>query len=88
MSWFKPKTQGYGAAPSNWKGWAAILVFVVVETALAVFFIVGPALANTGPGVLRIVAWCLVSGAFTLFFIRFTMLRTDGVWRWRWGDQK
>ena len=88
MSWFKPKSHGYGAAPTGWKGWASIVVFVLVEIALAVLLIVGPAISNSGPGALQIVVWFILSSAITMAFIRFTMAKTDGVWRWRWGDQE
>jgi len=27
--WFKPKTYGYGATPSGWKGWAAVAIYAV-----------------------------------------------------------
>ncbi len=35
LIWFKPKTYGYGATPSNWRGWAATGVFVIVVMALS-----------------------------------------------------
>ena len=88
MGWFKPKSHGYGAAPSNWKGWAAILAFVAIEIVLALIFIVRPVMAETGPSFVRFLAWCAISGAVTVVFIKFTMARTDGVWRWRWGEME
>ena len=88
MTWFKPKTHGYGAYPTGWKGWAAIGVYVVLEMLLAYVFIVGPALSGLGPGTMQIVLWFVLSGVLTLAFIRFTIVRTDGAWRWRWGGDE
>ena len=34
MSWFKPKSHGYGASPANWKGWAATFAFLLIELVL------------------------------------------------------
>ena len=87
MSWFRPKTHGYGAYPSNWKGWAAIGVFVLLETVLAVIFIVGPTVAETGPGPVQVVLWIVLSSVLTVAFIRFTIVKTEGEWRWRWGEK-
>ena len=32
--WFKPRAYGYGATPSNWKGWAAIACYLAVVVVL------------------------------------------------------
>ena len=41
--WFKPKTYGYGATPANWKGWAAVAVYVAVILALTLPLLAWPA---------------------------------------------
>jgi hypothetical protein len=35
MTWFRPKTYGYGATPSSWQGWLAVAAFLAVEVGLA-----------------------------------------------------
>jgi hypothetical protein len=40
-------------------------------------------------GPMNIVAWLLWAvfmGVMTLWLVRFSRRRTDGEWRWRWGD--
>ena len=82
MNWFKLKTYGYCAAPSDWNGWASIIFFVLIEIALAFGLIVAPALSNSGPETGLLVTWFAIGGAITMAFIRFTMVKTDGDWRW------
>jgi uncharacterized membrane protein HdeD (DUF308 family) len=80
--WFKPKRYGYGATPTTWQGWAVTLgtVAVMLSAALAVG-VSGQrghwALAE----LLAIYAVCLG----TLFIV--CRRKTDGEWRWRWGDR-
>ncbi len=88
MSLFRPKTHGYGASPSGWKGWAAIAAFVVAETLLAFLLVVWPILGGSGPDLLRIAIWCVLSGALTFGFLLWVRARTDGEWRWRWGQRE
>jgi hypothetical protein len=83
--WFKPKTYGYGASPLNWKGWAFIAAYVLALTATAYAF----AGANRAGllvrpiGTLALLAvLVLLTGAFLVVCRR----KTDGAWRWRWGD--
>lgn len=85
MTWFKPKTHGYGAAPANWKGWAATLAFVVIELLLVWVLFFGPILARGEPSPGRIIVWALCSVGLTVGFIWLAKAKTDGDWRWRWG---
>jgi hypothetical protein len=87
MSWFKPKTHGYGAYPANWKGWAAIGVFFVVQMILLIVGIVVPLLSGPPPGVGRFVAWTVPSVLLTIVFLVVVRRKTDGDWRWRWGSR-
>jgi hypothetical protein len=84
-SWFTPHTYGYGATPSNWKGWAAIAAFIAVLTVASVVLI-SPAAGSDAPTTARIVAWLLLVTLLTIGFIGFCRAKTDGQWRWRWGE--
>ena len=85
MSWFRPKTHGYGASPANWKGWAVTLGFVVIETALTFVMFVRPIIQGALTA-MTVVLWMLASLALVVGFIAFVRARTDGEWRWRWGE--
>ncbi|WP_027166427.1 hypothetical protein [Mesorhizobium sp. WSM3224] len=73
--WFRPKRVGYGATPDNWKGWAFMVVWILIEVALSV-------------GLLRLgaPAWLvvLVVVALTGAIIPLIKAKTDSDWRWRW----
>ncbi|MDH5454414.1 MAG: hypothetical protein OEX14_13745 [Paracoccaceae bacterium] len=85
MSWFKPKTYGYGASPANWKGWAATVGFLVIELVLVWVLLLRPILTSGEPTFGQIIVWAFCSGALTIGFIWLTKAKTDGAWRWRWG---
>ncbi len=73
--WFRPKRFGYGATPTNWKGWAFVGVFILV--ALAVL----QGLIHAGaPHWLAALVVIALAGAT----IPFMKAKTDGDWRWRW----
>lgn len=82
--WFKPKTHGYGAYPANWKGWAAIVVFALVQLALAVGLLVPMTAWGQPPGLTAVAAFMLGTAVITAAFISVTKSKTDGEWRWRW----
>jgi hypothetical protein len=88
--WFFPKTHGYGAYPKNWKGWAAIGVFILAELVLvlALIALVLPSRAGEPLNLALIVAWLAVMAALIVGFYRLTRARTDGEWRWRWGEDR
>jgi hypothetical protein len=83
--WFKPKTYGYGASPTNWKGWAATLCFGALVALISLPLMVAPALGNTGPTPWQLIAWLIALLALTIGFIRLCQAKTDGPWKWRWG---
>ena len=86
--WFKPKTHGYGATPTGWKGWALITVFGSLLVAMPLALIVWPSRAGNPPSTATIIVLGLALTAITIGFLLFTRLKTDGAWRWRWGDQE
>lgn len=88
MSWFKPKRYGYGASPANWKGWAASLGFLVMEIGLVWILLLEPIIAWGELSTVRFVIWAVFSGALTFGFIWLTKVKTDGDWRWRWGEKE
>ena len=78
--WFKPRRYGHGASPSTWQGWATIAAFPVVVTLVAL------ALFAWLPPVVSLILFAIFMVAATLGFIAFVRMKTDGEWRWRWGD--
>ena len=69
--WFAPKLFGWGATPVTWQGWAATIGFVAGMLAI-----------QTLPGTLsRLVLSILLIAGFLLL----ARIKTDGVWKWRWG---
>ncbi|HYD15225.1 MAG TPA: hypothetical protein VEA77_02385 [Hyphomicrobium sp.] len=85
--WFKPKTYGYGAAPANWKGWAAGAGFIVATWVILWPWILSPALAGKEPSPAGIVATLALIAVVTLGFIWLCKVKTDGAWHWRWGGK-
>jgi hypothetical protein len=83
--WFKPKMYGYGATPSDWKGWAAVAVYAVAILALTLPLLAWPGEMPAGPKIWQAVTWAIMVTLLTLGFIRFTRTKTDGQWAWRWG---
>jgi hypothetical protein len=86
--WFRPHAYGYGATPIGWKGWAAVAVYVAVMLALALSVAALPADMPEGPGAWQLATWLIMVGALTLGFLRLCRAKTDGEWRWRWGNQR
>jgi hypothetical protein len=73
--WFAAKRYDYGSSlPITWQGWLAMVATIVVVAICAV------ALA----GVARIVVSVLAILAFALL----CAFKTEGGWRWRWGERR
>ena len=81
--WFKPKRYGYGATPVTWEGWAVTLtaVIVVAGSAVAMNRLV------TQSDAVAWLTWAVLIAAGTWWFVQFCRRRTDGEWRWRWGNR-
>lgn len=73
--WFKPKKYGYGAYPTTWEGWLSIAVFVALVFWRASARIMQP---KALVGELVILTLALVALCYN---------RTDGKWKWRWGEK-
>ncbi len=83
--WFRPKRYGYGAEPSNWKGWLASGLYLVVVAAITWPLIIAPSLAGVEPPVSDVIMWGVMLLAVTLAFVWLCRIKSSGVWRWRWG---
>jgi len=70
-AWFKPKSVGYGASPSHWKGWVATIGYGILVNALV--------LAATYERIAPI--WVVI--AVTAILVIFVKPKTSGPWRWR-----
>jgi hypothetical protein len=80
--WFKPKSYGYGATPITREGW---VVTFVAAAAMAGSVVVMELLMDKSDLVAWLV-WVALIAAATWWFIQLSRRRTDGEWRWRWGN--
>ncbi len=78
--WFRPKRYGYGATPSNWKGWFLTAAFVGLAAGLA--WLLEPGRSGSMQGLL---VWYAALIAVIVPFVWIAWKKTDGTWRWRWG---
>jgi hypothetical protein len=83
--WFEPKVYGYGATPSNWKGWAATAVFAIVVMALSLVLLGLEPKPGTGLSAWNIGIWALMVAGLTVGFVWLARAKTHGQWGWRWG---
>jgi hypothetical protein len=81
--WFRPKRYGYGATPATWEGW----VVTLAVTGIVIGSVVGMELLVDRSDFTAWIVWALAIGAVTVWFVRMVRERTDGEWRWRWGDR-
>jgi len=82
--WFKPRRYGYGAAPASWEGWLVSVVMV----ALVVVSIVAMNQMVDRSNFVAWLVWAAIIAGGVLGFARMARQRTDGEWRWRWGDDR
>lgn len=81
--WFKPKTMGYGATPTNWRGWALILGFGAAEMLLTFFMIGWPVWKGEVPSVAQFILFLVFVTFLTIGFLWLCIVKTDGPWGWR-----
>jgi hypothetical protein len=79
--WFKPKRYGYGATPVTWQGWAVTLGTVLAMVAVSL------CLRLTAKGLWSLAALVLFDVAAIAALVIISYRKTDGGWRWRWGDR-
>ncbi|WP_176591085.1 hypothetical protein [Sphingobium sp. EM0848] len=73
-AWFAPKRYGYGSGlPVTWQGWLVLLTFIGVVLLVQI--------ALTG------IALILCTGLAIGILCIICALKTEGGWRWRWGDR-
>jgi hypothetical protein len=85
--WFKPKRFGYGATPSNWKGWASSLAVMIAVLAVMIFMIlpIPRGVRHSDP---EVIFGFVLLAALIVGFSWFARAKTEGDWRWRWGKDK
>ena len=83
--WFKPKQHGYGAAPANWKGWAATLAVLSLIAGSGYLLVASQQGSGSAPRGWLIAAWAVGVAGLAAAFARLARAKTDGQWGWRWG---
>ncbi len=86
--WFRPKRYGYGVQPLNWKGWMAVVVYVAVVMSFTVPLMILPTLSEPERAGGDVAIWLALMVAVTLAFAWLCWVKTDGQWRWRWGQSE
>jgi hypothetical protein len=84
--WFRPKLYGYGATPVTWQGWAVTLAFAAVMIVVAQFAL-RPLTQGGGVTLWQVALWIAILIAALLGFMRLVRAKTEGEWKWRWGER-
>ena len=80
-SWFRPKRYGYGAGlPVSWQGWAVLAVYVGALVIL--YWFAQRYFAQPQRVMIQAVGVLIATAALVLI----CAAKTEGGWRWRWGD--
>ena len=79
--WFRPKQYGYGATPVTWQGWAITIAAVIVVFAATL------KLTTVSAAAPWFWAAVLIDAAVIAALWVVSRRKTDGEWRWRWGDR-
>jgi hypothetical protein len=79
--WFRPKRYGWGATPVTWQGWALITATVAAMVVVSIFL----RLTERHYWALALLLAFDALALSTLALI--SRYKTDGEWRWRWGDR-
>jgi hypothetical protein len=78
--WFKPKTYGYGATPTTWEGWLVVAIYVAALLAC----VLAVAVRGKTPGSFAVAG--VVVAVVTAAMVWISAIKTDGPWRWHWGN--
>jgi hypothetical protein len=77
--WFRARRYGYGAGPPiKWQGWALLAAYLTGLAVVGILSHKDAALPRTSACVLFVI--------ITIIFTAICRDRTDGGWRWRWGE--
>jgi hypothetical protein len=79
--WFRQRRYGLGAVPANWKGWAFVAAYILLLVWAMTSLTAGAHASQPRP-----LAALGVSIAATLIFVYVCWRKTEGGWRWRWGE--
>jgi len=79
---------GYDTQPLNWKGWMSVLVYVAVVMSFTVPLTILPPLSEPERAGDDVAIWLVLMVVATLTFFRLCWVKTDGQWRWRWGQSE
>jgi hypothetical protein len=75
--WFRPKRFGYGATPITWEGWLVTFVSALLIVAAGYLMVTGHGPQGAAAIVVIMIATIVISKA-----------KTEGGWKWRWGDRQ
>ncbi len=75
--WFRQKRYGLGATPNTWQGWVLVLVGVALLVA-------GVVINGKDPQEVWLGSLLIFAGVVPVSII--VWFKTEGGWRWRWGD--
>ncbi|GGF12198.1 hypothetical protein GCM10011611_17300 [Aliidongia dinghuensis] len=81
-TWFRRKRFGYGATPASWQGWlatAVLILLVAVPYSVYVALVGQEAAAPVRIGV----DVALIAG-----YVLLAHRKTEGGWRWQWGQRR
>lgn len=82
--WFEPKRHGYGATPTNWKGWLATSAFAIMLPLVSVPWLLSLTDETRLAG---LTIWALAMLYAVWTFTRFAKRKTKGEWLWRWNGK-
>jgi len=75
--WFRVKRYGFGAGlPCSWEGWALLIGFLVIVISSAIVLVGRNPMMHLG-----------VVLASTAVLVVVSWRKSDGPWKWRWGDE-